>query len=74
MELLVKDLINTSGFTLNHLFKILRELGINNRILLNKDDLIKLRRYLKMNCSNDKRYKMYLYINSHLTNEVLINE
>ena len=74
MELLVKDLINTSSFTLDYLFKILRELNINNRILLNNDDLIKLRRYLKTNCTTDRRYKMYIYINSHLTNQGLCNE
>ena len=67
MEITVKELSKTSNYTLDYIFKLLRESCINSRILLNKCDLIKLRQYLKTNCNTTKRYKLYIYVNRFLT-------
>lgn len=68
MELHIKELKNSSGFTLDYLFKLLRESNVNNRIILFEDDLINLRNYIKKNCTTYKRYRLYLVVNSFLIN------
>ena len=71
MEITVKKLSETSGFTLNYIFKILRLSGIDSRIILNNDELLSIIIWLKRNCTTKKRYKLYLIVNSHIScNEV----
>jgi hypothetical protein len=69
MELSVNYLRKSSGYTLDYIFKILRLSCINSRILLNKEEIINLRSWLKRNCSTNKRYQLYLIVNTYLENE-----
>lgn len=64
MEILVKDLVIASEYNLDYMFKLLRENGINNRIILNKDDLVKLKDGLEI--VTHKSYMLRIYIDSIL--------
>lgn len=62
MEVLVLDLINSCDYKLNYFHKVLREKNINNRIILDKDDLVKLRTTLKV--VNRKTYVLRIYLDN----------
>ena len=56
---------------LDYIHKLLRLSGVTNRILLDKYDLIKFRHFLKTHCSTSKRYKVFVYINSYIQENIL---
>jgi len=66
MKVLVKDLSKSSGYSLTYFFKLLREYGIENRIILDKSDIFKL--YENLNVVNDKSYKLYVALKNIVCN------
>ena len=65
MEIHIDNLVKASSYTLDYMFKLLRRNGINNRILLNEDDLKKLRDGLDI--VTNKSYMLRIYIDGLLS-------
>lgn len=56
----VKNLAETSGYSLDYFFKLLRKSNISNRILVDKFDLVKLKNDIDI--VNHKSYVLYNHI------------
>lgn len=70
MQIIIQDLVESLNLRLDYIHKLLRVSSIKSRILLDKNEIIKFRDYLKRNCTTQKRYKLYIYINSCIINDM----
>ena len=74
MQILVNDLIKSLPYTLSYFFKVLTLSGVKSHIVLNENDLVKLKIYLKNKpYKTNKSQEAYRVINK-LINEVKNNE
>jgi len=63
MQILVNTLINSLPFELSYFLKLLSQIGVKSRIILDSEDIIKLREYFEAKASKSvKCYQAYIVV------------